>query len=492
MSLFEARNICKTFPGVIALDHVDFSVEAGEIHALCGANGAGKSTLIKIISGVQPADSGEMLLDGNVLHFTNPHQAFQAGIGTIFQDFELAQNLTVAENISLGNLTNSGAFIHWNEVRAKACEILQELKINLQPDTMVSQLSIGEQQMVEIARVMSNHVKLLIMDEPTSSLSNEDVENLFALVRHLAKQGISIIYVSHRMEEIFELCDRITVFKDGHTQASFQTADVRPKDIIEAMVGHTDYEIATKKCKQTTEEVLCLNHFQSNLMKHPLSFSLKRQEVLGIAGLMGSGRTELLLSLFGLADWTSGSVQLAGSSYVPKNPKHAITQGIVMVPEDRRGSGFFPNLSVRSNIVQASYSAVKSGLLLSTYKERQLVDNCIRDFRIKTASPSTIISTLSGGNQQKVIFAKWLATNQKVLFLDEPTRGIDVAAKAEIYALTSEMVEKGLSVILVSSELKELLDICDRILILGGGEIIDEYDREHFDYDTINSRLLDT
>ena len=185
-------------------------------------------------------------------------------------------------------------------------------------------------------------------------------------------------------------------------------------------------------------------------------------------------------------------MQLAGSSYVPKNPKHAITQGIVMVPEDRRGSGFFPNLSVRSNIVQASYSAVKSGLLLSTYKERQLVDNCIRDFRIKTASPSTIISTLSGGNQQKVIFAKWLATNQKVLFLDEPTRGIDVAAKAEIYALTSEMVEKGLSVILVSSELKELLDICDRILILGGGEIIDEYDREHFDYDTINSRLLDT
>ncbi|TAH68484.1 MAG: sugar ABC transporter ATP-binding protein [Anaerolineaceae bacterium] len=485
---FEARGICKSFPGVVALDNVDLQIEKGEIHALIGANGAGKSTIIKIISGVQSADSGTMLLEGKEVYFRNPNQAFEAGIGTVFQDFELAHNLTVAENIFLGKLNSN--HINWKEVKSRAVDIMDKLQIKIDPEEIVGNLSVGEQQMIEIARVMYHDVKILIMDEPTSSLSNEDVKRLFELMRRLVNQGVSIIYVSHRMEEIYEISDRITVLRDGKLNSVFKTKETSAPEVIKAMVGNVSYEVEHKNKNISDDVILKVEDLKSNLVKKPVSFELKHQEILGIAGLIGSGRTEILTSLYGLADNLEGNIEFDGSTYKPRTPKEALDSGMAMIPEDRHNSGTFPNLSVKNNISIACIDEIKKHGFISGKKEKAVAVKAIKKFGVKTPNPDTLISNLSGGNQQKVIFAKWLTTEKKILLLDEPTRGIDVRAKAEIYDITSELAKEGLSVILVSSELKELMDICDRILVLKNGEFISEVNREDFDYNTITEMMM--
>lgn len=491
MRVFEAKDICKTFPGVKALDHVDFYLESGEVHALCGANGAGKSTIIKIIAGIQSADSGKMYLEGKEVSFRSPNAAYEAGIGTIFQDFEQAQNLTVAENISLGKLKEKGkATINWKEVRSRAINILNDLQINIDPDEIVENLGVGERQMIEIARVMSHNVKILIMDEPTSSLSSEDVETLFKLIRRLTAQGVSIVYVSHRMEEVFAIADRVTVFRDGKLRMTALSREVSASEIISAMIGDKTHKVEYRRGYECKETILEAKEIKSDLIKTPLSFDLKKKEILGIAGVMGSGRTELMLSLFGLGGPVSGSIYIDGEKYTPSTPSAAMKAGLAMVPEDRHNAGVFPNLSVKHNVVLTCLQEIKKHGYINYKSESDLVDGCIDKFHVKTPGADTLVSTLSGGNQQKVVFAKWLSTEKKVLLLDEPTRGIDVGAKAEIYSLTSELVDNGLSVILVSSELKELLDICDRILIMRNGEFIEEVSRKDFDYTIITQKMM--
>lgn len=491
MKLFEAKDICKSFPGVKALDHVDFFLEPGEIHALCGANGAGKSTIIKIISGIQPPDSGKMYLEGKAVYFSNPNAAYAAGIGTIFQDFEQAQNLTVAENISLGRLRDTGKVaIDWKNVRQRAVEILRDLQIYIDPDEVVENLGVGERQMIEIARVMSHRVKILIMDEPTSSLSSEDVDNLFRLIRRLTQQGVSIVYVSHRMEEVFSIADRITVFRDGKLQVTALSKDISPEGVISAMIGEKAHKVEYRRGYELTEKILEVKNLMSDLVKKPLSFHLNKREILGIAGVMGAGRTELMLSLFGLGGPVSGEIRIDNTPYVPASPAVAMKNGLAMVPEDRHNAGVFPNLSVKHNIVLTCLKEIKKYGYIHIGRQDKLAEDCVQRFHIKTPSKETFVSTLSGGNQQKVVFAKWLSTEKKILMLDEPTRGIDVGAKAEIYSLTGELVDKGLSVVLVSSELKELLDICDRILIMRNGEFIEEVFRKDFDYTDITQKMM--
>lgn len=490
MSFFEVKDVCKTFPGVKALDHVDFSMEKGEVHALCGANGAGKSTLIKIISGVYAPDSGEMFLDGEPVAFRNPSMAFAAGVGTIFQDFEQAQNLTVAENIALGKLPKHGGMVDWKAVRENASKILAQLHIDIDPDAMVGDLGVGEQQMIEIARVISQNVRLLIMDEPTSSLSSEDVETLFHLIRTLTERGICILYVSHRMEEIFRISDRITVFRDGKKQLSRSAQEMTLKDVVQAMIGDQNHQVKHEESHKQEEVLLSVKNLKSSLMAKPVSFEVHKQEILGLAGLMGAGRTELLCTLFGLGTDMEGEVLLDGKPYLPKRSRDAMNNGVAMVPEDRHNAGVFSNLSIMENIVISCLATVHAYGSINKIKERALARKSIRDFNVKAVDENVLVSTLSGGNQQKVVFAKWLATGKKLLLLDEPTRGIDVGAKAEIYSLTSELVSQGLTVILVSSELKELLDICDRILVLNNGEFVEEIERQNFDYNHITETMM--
>lgn len=422
--------------------------------------------------------------------FRNPSMAFSAGVGTIFQDFEQAQNLTVAENISLGNLPKRGGMVDWKAVKERAQTILTRLHIDIDPDAMIGDLGVGKQQMIEIARVISQNVRLLIMDEPTSSLSSEDVETLFGLIRTLTEQGICILYVSHRMEEIFRIADRITVIRDGKLQMSCRAKDTSLKDVVHAMISNQAHQVAYEQTHMRQDVLLKATNMSSDLMTKPVSFEVHKQEILGIAGLMGTGRTEILSTLFGLGGNIQGELELDGQPFEPKVPDDAMKRGIAMVPEDRHNAGVFSNLTIMENIVLPCLKTVHGAGYISPAKERLLARKSIKDFNIKTVNEDILVSTLSGGNQQKVVFSKWLANEKKLLLLDEPTRGIDVGAKAEIYNLTSELVRQGLTVILVSSELKELLDICDRILILNKGEFVEEVTRDRFDYNYITETMM--
>jgi ribose transport system ATP-binding protein len=490
MELLEINGIHKAFPGVCALKNVNFTLKAGEVHALVGENGAGKSTLIKIISGVYRGDSGSITINSKPVDFSSPGMASASGIGTIFQDFELANNLSVAENIFLGRLPYKSGMVDWTTMFANAQQILDRLQIATNPYTKAGNLGIGEQQIIEIARVISRDVKVLIMDEPTSALSNEEVEHLFSIIKNVTNQGVGVIYISHRLEEVFRISDRISVLRDGQLVGTYMTKEVEPARIISLMLGNRKHGVEYKEGRTRRNHILEVNGLNGPLLKHPVNFQLYQGEILGLAGLMGSGRTEILKSLFGLGGEVSGEIKVEGCRCQIKDPQSAMDIGIALVPEDRRREGIFPNLNIRENTVITSLESVKQAGIISFKREKQMVGENIERFHVKTPSQETLISNLSGGNQQKVVFAKWLATKPKIILLDEPTRGIDVGSKAEIYDLVNLLVEEGLSVILVSSELKELLDICDRILVIRGGEIINEISRNQFDYNSITAMMM--
>ncbi|MBC7084251.1 MAG: sugar ABC transporter ATP-binding protein [Firmicutes bacterium] len=490
MELLEVRQVSKAFPGVYALKKVDFVLKAGEVHALVGENGAGKSTLIKILSGVHRADTGAVFLEGKPIEFNNPSAARALGIGTIFQDFELANNLTVAENISLGRLPRRRGAVDWNAVRARAKEVLGALQVPLDPMAMAGGLGVGEQQIVEIARVMSQEVKVLIMDEPTSSLTSEEVDRLFEIMRKLTDREVGIIYISHRLEEVFRVSDRISVLRDGQMIGTYVTREVEPAAIISAMLGGRKHAAQHKERQISGDVVLNVENLSGPLLREPISFQLHRGEILGLAGLLGSGRSEILGTLFGMGGPTTGTVQVEGTDVNLSSPQQAVAAGMALVPEDRHREGIFPNLSVRENMVIPNLIRLTRGGLISPSREKRFVHENIAAFSVKTAGPETPITNLSGGNQQKVVFAKWCGTRPRILLLDEPTRGVDVGAKAELYAIVNRLVEKGLSVILASSELKELLDVCDRILVVRNGQIITEVPRDHFDYTNITAMMM--
>lgn len=484
----QIKNTSKSFPGVKALDGVSLEIGAGSVHALLGENGAGKSTLVKILSGVHAPDQGTILLEGRPVTFANTRDAEAAGIGIIYQELNLIPQMTVAENIFLGREPRTKlGLLDYKTMRRNAARELEPLQADIDPDTTVSRLPVGQQQLVEIARALSLHARVLIMDEPTSALSDKEVEKLFQVVRKLKEQNVAVIYISHKLEEIFAIADRVTVLRDGKYIGTREVSEVDSAELINMMVGRELTELFPKEMVPKGEELLQIENLT---VAHPtlpgrnileqISLSLNKGEILGIAGLLGAGRTELLMSLFGAPPGAvvSGTVTIHGEARKISNPVDAINSGMALVTEDRKMQGLFLQLPVRTNISIASLKKAVRGWVVRNRLESAMVNRYVDQLRIKVPDLAAAVETLSGGNQQKVILAKWMLTEPAILLLDDPTRGIDVGAKAEIYQLMNRFAKQGMGIILVSSELPELLAMSDRILVLNRGRITGEFTRE--------------
>jgi ribose transport system ATP-binding protein len=480
--------VTKQFPGVRALHDVTFDVRAGEIHALIGENGAGKSTLMKILSGVYASDAGQLRLDGQPLHLADPHDAKRHGIATIHQELNLIPELTIAENIFLGSEPRTAAgLLDARRMEAEAQALLQRLNLALPANRPVKQLRVGEQQLVEVAKALSLKARLLILDEPTSALSQTEIERLFAVIASLKEQGVTMIYISHKFAEIFRLADRVTILRDGEHIATLPIAETTERQLIQLMVGRNLTDLFPKASATVGDEVLRVEHLSLRTTEqtggrplHDISFSLRRGEILGVAGLMGAGRTELLETIFGVhpANQVDGTICVAGQPRRINSPRAAIRSGLAFVTEDRKRQGLVPKLPVIHNMTLAALGRFLRFDLIRQRAENRAVGDSIDRLRIKTPAPTTEVERLSGGNQQKVLLARCLLTQPHVLLLDEPTRGIDVGAKAEIYGLISELAQGGAGIVIASSELPELLSMCDRILVLCEGRLTAELSRE--------------
>ncbi|WGT46839.1 multiple monosaccharide ABC transporter ATP-binding protein [Tessaracoccus lacteus] len=503
--LLEMVGITKEFPGVRALDNVTMQVRRGDIHAICGENGAGKSTLMKVLSGVYAHGTydGRILFDGEEMRFASIRESEERGIVIIHQELALIPELSVTENIFLGSEVVRGMLIDWDAARTQAAELLARVGLDVDPDTPVKTLGVGQQQLIEIAKALSKNVRLLILDEPTSALNEDDSENLLDLMRGLKGRGITCIMISHKLNEIAEVSDAVTVIRDGKTVDTYDVVagQVDEDRIIKAMVGRSienRYPTREPHIGETLFEV------QGWTVEHPSlpgrlvakneSFTVRRGEVVGFAGLMGAGRTELMRSLFGRSYGTylEGRMWLDGKEIAPTSVQQAITCGLAYVTEDRKSLGLNLIDSIKSTIVLANLKGIVSRGLLQLDKEADVAETYRRDLRIKTASVDSGVATLSGGNQQKVVLAKWMYTSPQVLILDEPTRGIDVGAKYEIYKLIHALADEGKAVIVVSSELPELLGITDRIYTIREGEITGELASAEADQETLMRRMTTT
>jgi len=478
--LLELTQIDKSFGQVKVLHDVRFDLRAGEVHALMGENGAGKSTLMKILSGFHRMDRGQILLDGQPVEIRDPHHALQLGIATIYQELNLVPTLSVAENIFLGREPRKGTLgvIDWRRMQRDAREVLNQFGLSINPAARVDSLRVAEQQMVEIAKALSINARVLIMDEPTSALTQREIDLLFTCIHNLRAKGVAIVYISHKLDEVFALSDRITVLRDGRWVATQPTADLDAAGVIRLMVGRNLSEMYPKRAVPLRETVLSVRQLSRKGVLHDISFDLRAGEIVGVAGLMGAGKTELAMALFGGTPADSGEVRIEGKLAAISNPAAAIARGISLVPEDRKMQGVLQHMSVQSNITLASLNRLRIGPLIDSGKEKSAVRTAIDRFRIKVSHPGQVVSGLSGGNQQKVALSKWLVDQPKVLMMDEPTRGIDVGAKSEIYRLMVEMAEQGLGILIFSSELPELLGMCDRILVLHQGHLAADLGRD--------------
>ena len=475
-NLIEMRGIVKTFPGVKALDDVHFELRAGEVHALLGENGAGKSTLMKILSGIYTRDAGTFLVNGRPVEHLTPKKAQEMGIAIIHQELNMCQHLTVAENIFLGREESRFTKLRQRDMNRRAAEYLKQLSLSISPETQVSKLPVGGQQMVEIAKAISTDCRVLIMDEPTSALTNREVDELNRIIHELKKRGVGIVYITHRLEELAPIVDRVTVLRDGKFVATRDFKDISIGEIISLMVGR---EITEKfpqvKCP-VGDVVLKVDHLNAGRMVRDVSFELRKGEILGFAGLMGAGRTETMRAIFGADPVESGTVTLNGKAVTIKSPSGAIRSGIACVPEDRKKEGLCVDLSLRENVALANLDLLKGPLgKVLRHKETRLTQRAIEDLKIKASSQLMLARNLSGGNQQKVVVGKWLVRDAEVVLFDEPTRGIDVAAKVEIYHLMNQLKQKGIGVLFVSSEMPEILGMADRILVMCDGRITGEY-----------------
>jgi len=491
--LLTLENISKRFPGVQALSDVRLGVRSGEVHALLGENGAGKSTLIKIISGVHQPDTGTLMIEGKPVQFNGPRDAQKAGIATIFQELSLYPELTVAENIFMGHHPRrwGGLVVDWRAMNARAREILDSLDIlDLDVTTKVGLLNVGNRQRVEIAKALSLSARVLIMDEPTAALTESDVERLFAIVRLLRQRGVGIVYISHRLQEVFEVADRVTVLRDGQYIATREVKDITEPMLIEMMVGREINELFPKLPSKIGETVLEVQ----NLMREPytrgISFSVRAGEILGISGLVGSGRSETAQAIFGIYPAKSGTIKINQRVVSIKNPADAIRHGIAYVPEDRGTQGLVRAMTLRENSSMAVLKQLSRATFINRDGERQLAHQSIEKFMIRAYSGEQIVGKLSGGNQQKVVVGKWLASNPRVLIVDEPTRGVDVGAKAEIHRLLSELAAQGLAVIMISSELPEILGMSDRVLVMREGRIVAEFDIAEATQEAVGAAMM--
>jgi ABC-type sugar transport system ATPase subunit len=475
--IIEARGVRKTFPGVVALDDVSFGLTAGEIHCLVGENGAGKSTLIKVFAGQYSPDQGELLLDGQRIHFSSPADALAQKISVVYQDLQLVPYLSVAENISLGQWTTKSGLINRTAMIRRAEGALEEVGTYIDPMAIVATLSTAKQQLVEIARALSHDTRVLILDEPTAALSESEANSLFVVLERLRQSGMALLYVSHRLEEVFLLGDRVTVLRDGKYIGTRARKEVTPDQVVSMMVGNDVSLYPDRKHRpRLGNKLLEVRELSLHGVIDKISLDLHAGEILGLAGIVGAGRTEFAQCLFGVTPAESGEIRIEGRPVNIKSPRSARNHGLALVPEDRKTQGIISILSVRENTSLGVLHDVSRWGWLDFKKEKSLVTTYRDRLSIKTASLESQILTLSGGNQQKVIIARWLATVPKILILDEPTQGIDVGAKAEIHALIEELVAGGLGIILISSELPELLAMSDRVLVMRKGRVVAELD----------------
>jgi ribose transport system ATP-binding protein len=473
--LLRLAGISKGFPGVQALNDVRLDLFAGEVHALMGENGAGKSTLIKILCGVQPPDSGEIVLDGKPVSIGSPVEAYHLGISPVHQELHLEPYLSVAENIYLGRQpTNRFGLIDRRRMHAEAAGILEELGVSLDPAAIVGRLSIAERQVVAIARVVSTRARIMIFDEPTSSLTRRESELLLTMIRRLRDQGVGVIYVSHRMEEIFDLCDRVTVFRDGKYVATRQVSETSLNELVHMIVGRNIDSLAPRAATGPGPVVLDVRALSKRGLLKDISFSLRRGEILGLAGLVGAGRTELARTIFGDIHPDSGEIFIDGVAVQNRSPRQAIAAGIGLVPEDRKEQGLVLDLTVMSNIGMPLLDTLTRFGVVSNRRERQLAQRYVKDLAIRTPSVDQKVMYLSGGNQQRVVISKWLATKPKILIVDEPTRGVDIGAKSELHTLLRELAAGGMAILMISSDMPEILAISDRILVMHQGRIAGE------------------
>ncbi|AHG22418.1 L-arabinose transporter ATP-binding protein [Chania multitudinisentens RB-25] len=470
------KGIGKSFPGVQALDDISFSCQAGQVHALMGENGAGKSTLLKILSGNYAPSQGEIILNGQPVQFANTTEALNAGVAIIYQELHLVPEMTVAENIYLGQLPTRLGLVDRKLLHYEARLQLEHLGLDIDPDTPLKYLSIGQWQMVEIAKALARNAKVIAFDEPTSSLSAREIEQLFRVIRELRAEGRVILYVSHRMEEIFALSDAITVFKDGRYVRTFdEMSQVNNALLVQAMVGRDLGDVYGYQPREMGTRRLQLDGFQALGVKTPINLSVRAGEIVGLFGLVGAGRSELMKGIFGATPSSGGRLMLDGQQLNIRSPIDAIRAGIMLCPEDRKVDGIIPVHSVRDNInISARRKSIKAGCLIDSAWETRNADHHIRTLNIKTPSAEQLIMNLSGGNQQKAILGRWLSEDMKVILLDEPTRGIDVGAKHEIYQVIYQLAQQGIAVLFASSDLPEVLGLADRIIVMREGAISGE------------------
>lgn len=485
-NILELKHITKLYPGVVALNDVSLEVRRGEILALVGENGAGKSTLIKTCSGAITPTQGEIVINGKSFTGMTPQTSEQNGIGVIYQEFNLVGDLSVAENIFLGRAIRKGMVIDLKAMERESKKILDSLNIKINPKTLVKTLSVGYQQMVEIAKAVSQNAKLLIMDEPSAPLTSAEVEAMFAIVDKLKAGGVSIIYISHRLDEIFRLADRITILRDGQYVTTLNTDETNKDELVKYMVGRQLTEVYPKRDEICVKDEVIFEavNVSGNGDKN-ISFKIHRGEVLGLGGLVGAGRTEFAELMFGMRPKTAGKFIFKGKEISPKTPKDAIELGIGLVPEDRKKEGALLGMSIRCNINMPIYQRISKGTVINEKKEEEIAQTYRKEISIKTPTLDQLVKNLSGGNQQKVILAKWLVADSELLIFDEPTRGIDVGAKQEIYTLINHLVEQGKTVLMISSEMEELMGMSDRILILAEGNMTGELNKSEFNQERI-------
>jgi ribose transport system ATP-binding protein len=479
--VLEIQSVSKSFPGVQALRNVSFTVQTGEVHALVGENGAGKSTLMKILSGVYPDYDGEVFFEGSRLALRNPRDAQQRGIAIIHQELNLVSELTVAENIFLGSeLHTPYGALDTARMQRETSALLDRFNLSIPPDRPVKWLRVGEQQLAEVAKALALRARLLIMDEPTSALSEAEIERLFAVIGGLKQQGVTMIYISHKLDEVFRIADRVTVLRDGEYIGTRLVGETQPQELIRMMVGRSLSDLFPKESVEPGDELLRVEQLslapdsrQGSRALRDISFTLRRGEIVGVAGLMGAGRTELLETLYGVYPRSriSGRIAIEGREQQFSSPEDAIAAGVAFVTEDRKNQSLIVKLPVTENMTLAALKRFLSGGFLRLHAESAAVQRSIQQLHIKTPSAAASVDTLSGGNQQKVALAKCLLTEPRIFLLDEPTRGIDVGAKAEIYALVSHLAQEGAAVLMASSELPEILAMCDRVLVLCEGEL---------------------
>ncbi|MDO5018031.1 MAG: sugar ABC transporter ATP-binding protein [Lagierella massiliensis] len=476
--ILELKNIVKVFPGVKALKGVDLNIYPGEVHALCGENGAGKSTLMKIIAGADTYTSGEMILDGNKVSFNSTKEAEENGIVMIYQEFNLLRDLSVAENMFMGHLPSSKfGRVNWKQLNKKAKDTLEKLNLDLNPETKVRNLTIAECSMVEIAKALTVGARIIIMDEPTAALADEEMQILFSKIEELKKAGIAIIYISHRMDEIFEISDRITVFRDGHFASEMMTKDTGYEEVVSHMVGRKVDRLYPEREYEEDEVVLELQDISGNKVNN-VNLKLHKGEILGITGLLGAGTIELSKIIYGAYKRSSGNIILRGKPIWNKSPKESLKEGIALISDDRKEEGLVLIRPVNENILMSSPKNYTKNSIINSNKEKQIVESQIKNLNIKVSGPDQQVNNLSGGNQQKIVFAKALESNPDVMILNEPTRGVDIGAKSEIYNIINELTKQGKSMILISTDLPEVVGLSDRVIVMREGKIVKEISKK--------------